>query len=335
MRYDVDVNDSFWQGGGQVTAGRILFGRLGEESATHPGVYAFLSNTGFRFPDAHILSSDADVSGAGENTRPRAGSYCVAVITNDGAQCFIVGFMRLPTVDETKDEAPSVGNPEDNNSAGDKVYRTAGDATLVLKRGGAVIIEGGAGTGVILNPLNNAMTLRASNFTQIADGFSATRGRFQPGKIDPRTYHEEVFQDQVGPTYDQLALTHGTLGTTAIGTEARRQFTIEHVTTVGSSQTSTLKTRESYDADGTWIGEGPKYMWGGADATEPAVLGNALVEAFGKLFDIIKALKVNTAWGPSTPPLPPTPLDLEELRSELSDKILSTFAFFAKNPADL
>ncbi|MBP9824068.1 MAG: hypothetical protein KBF21_07590, partial [Thermoanaerobaculia bacterium] len=209
------------------------------------------------------------------------------------------------------------------------------DATLVLKRGGAVIIEGGAGTGVILNPLNNAMTLRASNFTQIADGFSATRGRFQPGKIDPRTYHEEVFQDQVGPTYDQLALTHGTLGTTAIGTEARRQFTIEHVTTVGSSQTSTLKTRESYDADGTWIGEGPKYMWGGADATEPAVLGNALVEAFGKLFDIIKALKVNTAWGPSTPPLPPTPLDLEELRSELSDKILSTFAFFAKNPADL
>ena len=329
MRYDVGVNNAFWQGQG-LPAGRILFGRLGEENPKHPGTYRFSSTDGFVVNDAHILSPDVDVAGNGENTRPRAGSYCVAVTTHDGAQCFVVGFMLLPTVDEESDDAPSVGNPEDNTSAADKVYRTAGGATLILKRGGAIIVEGGEGTGIILNPMNNTMTLRASNFGHIADGYHASRGRKTPGKIEASTLHEEDFLSQVGPTYDRFSIRHGNLAN-----DIRCELELAAVAVIAGEMSTTIKTRETYNSDGEWAGYGPKYQWGGVDANEPAVLGLALVDVFGQLFDIIKALKVNTAWGPSTPPLPPTPIDLEKLRSELSDKILSTFAFFSKNPADL
>ena len=329
LLYNGLVNDKFWAGRG-VPAGAILFGRLGEEHPNHPGTYRFSSSDGFVVNDAHILSPDVDTDGGGENTRPRPGSYCIAVMTTNGAQCCIIGFLRLPTVDEETDDPPSVGNPDDNQSAGDKVYRTAGEATLILKRGGAVIIEGGAGTGVILNPLNNTMTLRATNFGHIADGYSAARGRKVVGKTDPATVHDETFLHQVGPSADRFTVRHG-----ALEDGVRRELELAAVATVAGAETVTVKTRETYNRDGEWVGSGPKYQWGGAGANEPAVLGLALVEVFGRLFDIIKALKVNTAWGPSTPPLPPTPIDLEKLRSELSDKILSTFAFFSKDPADL
>jgi len=329
LRYDVLVDDRFWQGGGQPR-NRILFGRLGEENPNHPGTYLFQSTDGFAVKDAHILSPDVDVGGAGEVTKPTPGSYCLAAFTADGAQCFVIGFARIPTVDEESDDPPQVGNPDDNNSSGDKVFRTAGGATMILKRGGAVIIEGGEGTAVIMNPVNNTMTLRSSNFGHVVDGYSASRGRKEIGKTKPNTLHEEMFLHQVGPSHDRLTIRHGDLED-----DLRRELELASVTVVGGTETATIRTRETINADGEWIGYGPKYQWGGAAAKEPAVLGLALVEVFGKLFDIIKALKVNTAWGPSTPPLPPTPIDLEKLRSELSDKILSTFAFFSKNPADL
>jgi hypothetical protein len=329
LRYDANVDDRFWQGRG-LPLNRILFGRLGEENANHPGTYRFSSSDGFVVNDAHILSPDIDVEGGGEVTKPRAGSYCVAAFTADGAQCFIIGFVRIPEVNEETDDPPEVGNPTDNNSAGDKVYRTTGGATMILKRGGAVLIEGGEGTAVIMNPVNNTMTLRSSNFGQVVDGYRASRGRKEIGGTKPNTVHEEAFIHQVGPSHDRVAIRHGDLED-----GLRRELELASVTVVGGAETATIKTRETINADGEWTGYGPKYRWGGPAATEPAVLGNALVEVFGKLIDIIKALKVNTAWGPSTPPLPPTPIDLEKLRSELSDKILSTFAFFSKNPADL
>lgn len=323
------MNPNFWGGKGQPLS-RILFGRIGDENPNHPGVYRFSSSEGFVVNDAHILSPDADTEGGGEATKPRAGSYCVAAMTSDGAQCFIIGFARMATFDEDRDDAPQVGNPEDNNSAGDKVYQTSGGARLILKRGGAVMIEGGAGTGVILNPLNNAMTLRATNFSQIADGYQARRGRKEIGKTKPETIHQETFLHQVGPTYDRIVVQHGELGG-----DARRQITIEAVTTVRSSETATLRTRETYKSDGSWIGEGPKYQFGGPNANQQGVLGNELVTAISKLIDIIAALKVNTAWGPSTPPLPNTQTDLAQLKAELEDKILSTFLFLAKNPPTL
>jgi hypothetical protein len=251
-------------------------------------------------------------------------------MTTNGAQCFIIGFSRSPVVDEQSDDPPSVGVPEDSDTSGDKVYKTAGGATLLLKRGGAVIVEGGSGTGVVLNPLNNHMSLRSSNFRQNADGYLSRRGRLSPGSTDNETTHEEAFLHQVGPTYDRLRIRHGT-----IDGDARRQLELATVKIVSSQEVATIKTRETYNSDGSWIGEGPKYQWGGDGADEPAVLGNALVTAISKLIDIITQLKVGTAWGPSTPPIPPTPTDLAQLKAELSDKILSTFAFFSKKPPSL
>lgn len=323
------MNNGFFAGAGQPR-GRILFGRIGEENPSHPGVYKFTSTDGFAVNDALCLSPDADPKGSGEATKPRPGSYCVALMTSDGCQCFIVGFMTPPTFNEESEDAPEVGNADDNNSPGDKVYRTSGGAVLILKRGGAVIIEGGPGTGVIMNPLNNTMTLRAANFTHIADGYQATRGRKEIGKTSPLTVHREQFLHQTGPKADRVSLQHGSLEK-----NARRQLELAAVAVTGGQETVTTKTRETYYADGHWVGEGPKYQWGGDGADEPAVLGKALVTAMSKLIDIVTQLKVGTAWGPSTPPLPPTPVDLAQLKAELSDKILSTFAFFSKKPPSL
>lgn len=320
------MNDGFWQGRGQPS-GQILYGVVGEENPKAKGVYRFSSTCGIVVQDAHVLSPDADIKGGGEHSRPRQGSTCVAVMTTNGAQCFIIGFSRSPTVDDESNEAPTVGTPDDSDTSGDKVYKTAGGASFILKRGGAVIIEGGPGTGVILNPLNNQMSLRSANFRQNADGYLSKRGRVAPGSTEAPTTHEEAFLHQVGPAYDRLRVRHGTLKG-----EARRELELAAVKVVASQEIATIKTRETYNADGSWIGEGPKYQWGGDGADEPAVLGLQLVEAFSTLIDIIKQLKVGTAWGPSTPPIPPTPIDLEKLKSQLSDKILSTFAFFSKKP---
>jgi hypothetical protein len=323
------VNDGFWNGVG-TPRGQILYGVIGEEHPDHPGVYRFSSTDGFVVNDAHILSPDNDVGGGGETTKPRPGSPCVALMSSNGAQCFIVGFHRAPTVDEESDDPPDVGNPDDNVSAGDKVYKTSGGATLVLKRGGAVFIESGPGVSIVCNPLNNQMSIRSTNFRHVADGYQASRGRLEVGKTEPETFHREDFLDQAGGAHDRFRIEHGSLDS-----DARRKLELAEVTVVLGETSATVKTRETYFSDGSWVGEGPKYQWGGSGADEPAVLGNQLVEAFGTLFGIIKALKVNTAWGPSTPPIPPTPIDIDRLQNELSGKILSTFLFFSKDPADL
>jgi hypothetical protein len=328
LRYDAVVNSQFWQGH-KLPSGEIHFGRLGEENPKHPGTYRFSTSTGISVNDAHILSPDADSGGNGQNSKPTAGSYGVAVMTTDGAQCFVIGFHHPPKFDDNSDVAPEVGNPDDNNSGGDKVWRTAGDASFILKRGGAVIIEGGAGTGVILNPLNNTMTLRASNFSQIADGYRASRGRKEIGKTKPSTVHEDEFLHQVGPSFQRMRVRHGDLDG-----NARRELELASVTVIGSKETAIVKTRETYYSDGSWVGNGPKYQWG-ADASEQGVLGNALVAAIGELIDIIKALKVGTAWGPSTPPLPDIQLKLQNLKTQLSGKILSTYIFLSKSPPTL
>lgn len=322
------MNDGFWKGHG-LPKGQILFGVIGAENTTkgREGTYRFSSSCGIVVPDAHILSADADIKGGGDHARPRPGSTCVAVMTTNGAQCFVIGFSRSPTVDDESDDPPTVGTPDDSDTSGDKVYKTAGGASFILKRGGAVIIEGGPGTGVILNPLNNQMSLRSANFRQNADGYLAKRGRVSPGSTEAPTTHEEAFLHQVGSTYDRIKIRHGTLDG-----GARRELEIAAVSIIASQEVATVKTRETYFADGHWIGEGPKYQWGGSGADEPAVLGNALVAAISKLIDIVTQLKVGTAWGPSTPPIPPTPTDLAQLKAELSDKILSTFAFFSKKP---
>lgn len=323
------MNNSFWQGGG-LPRGQIMFGRLGEENPRQPGTFSFTSSTGLSVKDAHILTPDADLAGNGQASKPAAGSLCVAVMDSDGAGCFVIGFQTPIKFDEDKDDPPTVGVPEDNGTSGDKVFRTSGGATMILKRGGSVIIEGGGGTGAILNPVNNTLTLRSQNYTNIADGCRETRGRTEIGKTKPSTTHRSEYLHQVGPKFDRVRVSYGDLDDAA-----RVQLEIADVTVAASNELAILKTRETYKNDGAWIGEGPKYQWGGAGADEPNVLGNQLVEVLNTLFDIIKDLKVNTAWGPSTPPLPDTLAKIEQLRGELTGKILSTFLFSSKRPATL
>jgi hypothetical protein len=319
-------NDDLWHGAG-TPAGQILYGCIGEEQAGKPGVYNFCSTCGIVVNDAHILSPDADKEGGGESTKPRPGSPCVALMSTNGAACFIVGFHRAPQVDEESDDIPEVGNPDDNASAGDKVYKTSGGATLVLKRGGAVFVEAGPGVSIICNPQNNRMTMRSANYKIVADGYYATRGRLLIGNTEPETKHTERFLSMAGGDHDEVEMTHG-----FHADGKRKNLQISSVTVIAGTTSRTVKTRETYYDDGSWVGEGPKYQWGGSGADEPMVLGNQLVSAFETLFGIIKALKVNTAWGPSTPPIPPTPIDIDKLQNELSGKILSTFLLLSKDP---
>lgn len=311
-------------------ANKILIGILGEEKEGRAGIYAFSSTEGYNLPDVQVLSQDAALDGSGENTKPKPGSACVVATGNDGAPPYVIGFIRVPVFDEDSDDDPDVGNPDENNTSGDKVFKTSGGASLILKRGGAVIIEGGAGVGLIMNPLNNQMSLRCTNYRSVADGYRTIRGRREPGSTEPETLHTEEFLTQVGPDFDKFTIEHGTLPS-----DARRQLSLSSVTIIASQESVTVKTRETYFKDGSWIGEGPKYQWGGDGADEPAVLGKALVTALDDLIGIIKELKVNTAWGPSTPPLPPTLIALDQLKSKLSGNILSNYLFFTQDPPEL
>lgn len=308
----------------------IAYGVLGEENEKRPGTYFFRSTAGIAVGDAKILSSVADNSGFGDFAKPVPGSMCIALFTADGADCFIVGFAKPPSFDESADDEPAIENPKDNLSAGDRVIKTQGGASFFMKRGGSLIIEGGPGATMILNPINSKVSLKSANFFQTVDGFRSTRGRQEQGGTSPETFHQEEYSDRVGASFDREKISHGNLPNSA-----RRQFTLEAVTIVSKKETVTIKTRETLYDDGSWCGEGPKYQWGGPSADEPIVLGNALVDAMNKLIDIVKGLKVNTAWGPSTPPIPPTLIDLEALKNELSGKILSTYMFSSKDPVDL
>lgn len=302
---------------------------IGEENPDHPGIYRFSSTDGYDTKHAHILSQDVDIADAGEINEPRPGTPCVAVMSSDGAQCFVIGFHRPPKFDDQSDDPPDVGKPEDNAIAGDKVYKTAGGATLIMKRGGAMIMEAGPGTSIIMNPLNNKMSIRSKNFAHSVDGHVVQAGRKEIGSTEPATVYRADYQQQVGPTFDRWRQEIGD-----VGDGIRHRIELSEVKIVASREIVTTKTREYYDSDGNWIGEGPSYKWGGPDADEPHVLGKQLVEAISELIDIIKNLKVNTAWGPSTTPLPPTPIQLDQLKNQLSDKILSTYLFLTKEPVE-
>jgi hypothetical protein len=312
---------------------KVLIGSIGEEHPNTPGVYNFVSTDGFS-PEVEILSPDADNEGGGQFSKPAPGSMCIVVTTNDGANAYVVGFARVAKYEEDSDEAAKTSDPEseENIVAGDKVWRV-GDvskprAQIVLKSGGALLLESGAAVGISLNSLNNTMSLRSMNMTQLADGYRGSFGRKEIGKTDPETVAEENFYDKVGPSSVRVKLRYGDLDG-----DAKRELTVSEIKVGGGATTGTIKSRETHYADGSWIGEGSKYQWG-SGADEPMVLGNALVESIEKLIDIVTNLTVNTAWGPSTPPLPPTSTNLASLKQELSGKILSTFLFLSKEPTD-
>lgn len=318
-----------WNGQSGVS-NLISYGVLGEENPNRPGTYFFRSTTGIIVRDASILSSSADNAGAGDFSKPVPGSTCVALFTADGGDCFIVGFSKPPSFNEDEDEDAGIENPDDNTSAGDRVIKTSGGASFIMKRGGAVIVEGGPAASIILNPVNSKMTLRSNNFFQTVNGFKAVRGRKEEGSTEPATYHSEEYLNGLASPFDRERVAHGDLDD-----GARRQFVLEEVIVLAGQESATVKTRETTYADGSWVGEGPKYQWGGSGADEPIVLGNALVEAMNQLIDIVTNLKVNTAWGPSTPPIPPTPIDLATLKNSLAGNILSTYLFSTKEPAKL
>lgn len=321
--------DNFWKGEGQPT-GKIMYGVVGEECSDCPGVYNFSSSCGLT-PRAQILSPDVDTRGAGKVIKPRPGSTAVALMSSEGSECFIVGFHRVAQFDEDVDEKPTVGNAEDNHSPGDKVEETSGGARMLLREGGAVLIEGGPGANISLNPVNNRISIRSTNLNLIADGYRTSRGRHpDTPKTSPETIHEEEFLHQVGPSFDRFRVRHGDLGD-----NKRRELSLASVTVTGGQEIATVVARETYSNDGSWLGEAKEYYWGLKNKDEPAVLGNQLVEAMSELIDILKTVKVNTAWGPSTPFIPPESLKLDTLKNKLSGKILSNFLFFQKEAADL
>ena len=332
--YHGPVFDQFWHGesepGNQSNGGCILFGICGEENENHPGTYRFSSTDGVVINDAQLLTQDADVNGSGEYSKPRAGSMCVCFMPRDGAPAFINGFQDPPKWDEDgESEEPDIGTQPDIATTGDKVFQTAEGAKLIFRRGGLVHIEGGPGTSILLGTVNNQMTLRSTNFNHLLSGYRAKRGRKDPNKTAANTRHEEEFWNQVGASYDAVKLRHGDLED-----DARRELTITESVSAAGQTAATLKTRETYYRDGKWRGEGPEYRWGGGPdtATEPIVLGTALVSVLNDLINAIKGITVPTAWGPSGTPL--NVAAFATLANQLN-KILSEFMFTSKKPAEL
>jgi hypothetical protein len=314
-----------------LPADRILVGIL--RSETKPGVYRFegYSSEGtFAVDDAHILRPDADLHDGGMHAKPQLPAACVAA-TGPGSSVWILGFAHAPTANEKTNDAPTVGDVSDNNVAGDKVYRTSGGAQILLKRGGAVLLQGGALATITLNPIGDQVSIQSANMAATADGYSATRGRKIMDSTQPETQATTDFHDRVGPATTRVRIRHGTFDS-----DARRQLTVSRIRQANGTVTGTVLSRETYRDDGSWIGEGPKYQWGGAGADEPHVLGNQLKDVLNDILDAIDGLQVNTAWGPSTTPLPPTIQKTAGIRDQLNNgKIASRFMFLTKDPAEL
>ena len=319
--------DSLWHGLPRAV-NQVYVGLLRHE--TKPGLYHFDGigmNGAIAVDDVQLLHPDADLEGTGIQSSPSNPSACV-VVGGPGGAFFAIGFTRAPSFDDESDTPPELGHTEANAVAGDKSFTTTGGASLLLKAGGGTVLESGGSASLLLNKLNGQYSLVSSNMAETADGYVAGFGRVTPGATDPETRAVVEYRDQTGPSYMRVRIKHGTMDG-----NAKREITVSSMTETPASKTGVIKLRETYYDDGSWIGEGSKYQWGGSSADEPAVLGNKLVDAFKSLFSALKQLTVNTAWGPSGPPLPSFTTQLDQIQHELSSKILSTYLFLTKDPA--
>jgi hypothetical protein len=327
-----------WKGG-KLPSDKILVGVLGPESSARPGLYGFRGygsgpNECYEVQDAVVLTPDASLSGAGSHFKPVEGAPCVALV-GPGGSVWIVGFHLPPRFDQTGDAPPAIGDAQDaagplNNVAGDKVLRSEGDAALLLKRGGSAVVQGGPGATTMWLKETNSVSTRAQNLYDQADGYRAARGRVEVGKTAPETIAVEECFDQVGPSATRVRVRQGRLDSSA-----RRELTVSQVTYAGGAVTGPTTLRETYHKDGSWVGEGQKYQFGGTGADENALLGNVVTSLFKELIDILKSLKVNTAWGPSAVPVADAIARLEQLQANYLDsgKIVSEYVFLSKKPA--
>lgn len=318
------MNDNFWgKHNKAIPIDRLYVCTLVEENSRAPGTYTCVSMGGRGFPDAHLLTPDADLEDGGEFRKPRSGSVCL-VAAAEGSSAWILGFARAPKFDENSNDVPVVGDVSDNQVQGDRVFRTTGGATFILKQGGAIVLEAGGAVGITMNPLNGTMSERAKNRNVVTDGYQEAQGRKSPGSTKPETRDTVDHFNQVGLSADRVREQYGDLDGSA-----RSQMTVASVVQTKLGVTGTVKYRETHFADGSCVIEGSKLQLGkGAD--ENAVLGNQLVSALKELIDTIKQLKVGTATGPSTPPLADTQLKLTELENKLSSQILSNFIFLSR-----
>jgi len=351
-----DLIDDFFTGGmweGGLPDGPVLIGRIQQEARSAPGqkatskqtLYSVRTNQGHVIPDCILLSQSSYGSFTknkfspdrqpGQHSKPYPGALCVIVTANGGA-AFIIGFFNPPTTIETEnDEFTTETNPgavEDTEarSPGDWIVRTE-DASINVKRMGAVVIESGASIRVTMNPRDGTHFSQARTRIDIAEGYSSRQGRIRntsPESLSQYDYYDKILQR--GRTSLRVTVKNG-----EVSGSVRREVSLTNVNYLTpSSPIETLLSRDRLLDDGGWISEGPKYQWGGSGADEPIVLGNALVTILKRLSSIIKQIKVPTAWGPSGVPLPPTPVNLTQLENDLDD-ILSEYMFTTKSPANL
>ena len=322
------MNDLFFKGAG-LPRNKVLIGILGEENEGAPGTFAFTSTDGFSVVDANLLITNADVDDNVSFEKPRPGTPCVALTSDNGAHVIIIGYTRQPVFDEGGDETPLVGDPPNVDTSGDKIFSTAGGAFLALKRGGAVQLEGGSGGSIIINPANRTMSYRTGNKHDTSDGYQSSRGRKAVPSTEPETLHQDSFHDTVESRSIRVRVRHGD-----IDGGVRRELEVASLNRTKVGTTGQNLFRERHNKDGSWETEGPEYKWGGSTANENAVLGKKLVGVLDTFIDIVQRMQVGTAMGPSTPALLQFQKEFTDLRQTLSDEILSEYIFISKTPSD-
>jgi len=357
-----DMIDDFYTGklwdgglaGSPLKIGRLVapaeFARMrGAVPTTRRGLYIvktsddlylencfLLSPTGFRSTGAigHRRFKPDQVPGM--HSKPYPGALCL-VGTAQGGEAFILGFWNPPSTiategdDYTNETTPGVVDDKDARTAGDWLLRTE-NALLNLKRGGSLVIECGATIRQTLNPDNGNHFTQARSRIDVSEGYKLTRNRLKD--TERETLSTEEFFDKIlqrGQSATRIRVRNG-----RISSSTRYELSIAEVNyaTITDPIVS-FKARERYFDDGSWIAEGPKYQWGGDGADEPIVLGNALADIISDLCDIIGAIKVPTAWGPSGTPLPPTAIDLYSKVKRKLDNFKSDYIFATKKPKSL
>jgi len=351
---DNDLIDSYYTGrlwNGGLPDGQILTGRIQQqatptstqEDVTKQNLYVVRTTQGHLIPDC-ICLSPASYGSSTKNTfsatkqpgvysKPYTGAFCVVATSNGGA-AYIIGYFNPPTtarLDDdgtTTDSNPGSADDVDAQTQGDHIIRSE-NSIFNMKRLGAILVESGASIRQTMNPSDGTYFTQAKRRTDVSEGYMLARSRIDENQ--PETLSTEDFFDKLlqrGSKSTRVRIKNGKVDSSAV-----RELTVTEVNFVTpASPIETIKARERYFSDGSWVAEGPEFRWGGSLADEPVVLGNALVAVIKELSRIIKGIKVSTAWGPSGTPLPPTPTDLVTLENDI-DKILSDYMFATKKPA--
>jgi len=299
----------------------------GQDAAPNriPGTIDILCTDGRHEINVHVLGDGVDPQGEGGGiVRPFVGAHTV-VANGPGGDTFALGFARRPISGYYTDNGVDQYDvPKVAATAGDWVRISRSGAYIRLARSGLIWLEANPGCRMMLNPQTGEVNFNSLTTLTSADGYIARRGRVPGSSTTPNrnTISVEKFQDQANSIIaTSVTLEHGTTSTPKV----IRKITIKQSGKI-------LLGQETYDSSAKWVGKMMAYRWGSEIASEPFVLGNALMTFLEQLLDLFAKHTHGTGTGPSSPPIEASEAVQLKIDPVQSTTLLSDFMYGQKLP---